>query len=116
MDYPHEPVHYGKTMAKQHSPRFLAIVEAARNEISECSAAELTALVEEGAVVIDVGITRVDDDSRERGFYLQGDVDFEDVKDKTSFITPVPGGVGPMTIASLMMNTYKAAKTNRGLN
>lgn len=54
MDYPHEPVHYGKTMAKQHSPRFLAIVEAARSEISECSAAELTALVKKGAVVIDV--------------------------------------------------------------
>ena len=54
MDYPHEPVHYGKTMAKQHSPRFLAIVEAARSEIHECSAAELTALVKKGAVVIDV--------------------------------------------------------------
>ena len=54
MDYPHEPVHYGRVMAKQHSPRFLAIVEAARSEISECSAADLTALVENGALVIDV--------------------------------------------------------------
>ena len=54
MDYPLEPVHYGRVMAKQHSPRFLAIVEAARSEISECSAADLTALVENGALVIDV--------------------------------------------------------------
>ena len=54
MDYPHEPVHYGGDMAKKHSPRYLAIVEAARSEISECSAAELVGLVEEGAVVIDV--------------------------------------------------------------
>ena len=54
MDYPHEPVHYGGVMAKKHSPRFLAIVEAARSEIGECNAAELTGLVEAGAVVIDV--------------------------------------------------------------
>ena len=54
MDYPHEPVHYGGGMAKKHSPRFLAMVETARSEISECSAAELSELVKQGAMVIDV--------------------------------------------------------------
>ncbi|MDT8399494.1 MAG: tetrahydrofolate dehydrogenase/cyclohydrolase catalytic domain-containing protein [Pseudomonadales bacterium] len=65
-------------------------------------------MVKEGAVVIDVGTTRVKDASRPKGFRLAGDVDFEHVKDKCSFITPVPGGVGPMTIASLMQNTLQA--------
>jgi len=65
-------------------------------------------MVKSGAVVIDVGTTRVDDSSRERGWRLRGDVDFENVAPKCSFITPVPGGVGPMTIASLMINTLRA--------
>jgi methylenetetrahydrofolate dehydrogenase (NADP+) / methenyltetrahydrofolate cyclohydrolase len=65
-------------------------------------------MVKEGAVVIDVGTTRVPDSSRARGWRLTGDVDFQNVAPKTSFITPVPGGVGPMTIASLMINTLKA--------
>lgn len=65
-------------------------------------------MVKEGAVVIDVGITRVPDASRPSGFRLAGDVDFEAVKHKCSFITPVPGGVGPMTRASLLQNTLKA--------
>ncbi len=65
-------------------------------------------MVKEGAVVIDVGTTRVEDASRERGWRLCGDVLFDEVAPKTSFITPVPGGVGPMTIASLMINTLKA--------
>ena len=65
-------------------------------------------MVKNGAVVIDVGTTRVEDSSRERGWRLVGDVDFENVSPICSFITPVPGGVGPMTIASLMMNTLKA--------
>lgn len=65
-------------------------------------------MVKEGAVVIDVGTTRVNDASRARGWRLKGDVDFENVAPKCSFITPVPGGVGPMTIASLMINTLKA--------
>ena len=65
-------------------------------------------MVKEGAIVIDVGTTRVPDESRPKGFRLTGDVDFENVKDKCSFITPVPGGVGPMTIASLMQNTLNA--------
>lgn len=65
-------------------------------------------MVREGAVVIDVGITRVEDPSRKRGYRLAGDVDFENVRPKASHITPVPGGVGPMTIAMLMKNTLKA--------
>lgn len=67
-------------------------------------------MVKEGAVVIDVGTTRVEDKSRKNGFRLMGDVDFVDVSPKCSFISPVPGGVGPMTIASLLMNTLKAYK------
>ncbi|MBQ7690934.1 MAG: bifunctional methylenetetrahydrofolate dehydrogenase/methenyltetrahydrofolate cyclohydrolase FolD [Muribaculaceae bacterium] len=67
-------------------------------------------MVREGAVVIDVGTTRVDDPTRERGWRLCGDVDFEHVAPKCSHITPVPGGVGPMTIVSLMHNTLLAAK------
>lgn len=71
-------------------------------------------MVREGAVVIDVGTTRVEDSSRERGWRLVGDVDFINVAPKCSFITPVPGGVGPMTIASLMINTLKSLEL-RGL-
>ncbi len=65
-------------------------------------------MVKEGAVVVDVGTTRVVDASRERGWRLVGDVAFDEVAPKCSYITPVPGGVGPMTIASLMINTLKA--------
>ena len=65
-------------------------------------------MVKEGAVVVDVGITRVNDPSKKSGFSIKGDVDFADVSSKCSYITPVPGGVGPMTIAALMMNTFKA--------
>lgn len=67
-------------------------------------------MVKEGAVVIDVGINRVDDATRKRGYRLVGDVDFEHVAPKCSYITPVPGGVGPMTITSLLMNTLKSCK------
>jgi methylenetetrahydrofolate dehydrogenase (NADP+)/methenyltetrahydrofolate cyclohydrolase len=65
-------------------------------------------MVKEGAVIIDVGITRVPDPSKKSGYRISGDVDFENVAPKCSFITPVPGGVGPMTIAALMKNTFKA--------
>jgi len=65
-------------------------------------------MVKEGAVVIDVGITRVEDRTKKSGYRISGDVDFEQVAPKCSFITPVPGGVGPMTIAALMKNTFKA--------
>lgn len=66
--------------------------------------------VKEGAVVIDVGINRIPDAARPRGYRIVGDVDFEAVKDRCSYITPVPGGVGPMTIAMLMANTVKACR------
>lgn len=65
-------------------------------------------MVKEGAVVIDVGISRVPDPSKKTGYQLRGDVDFESVAPKCSYISPVPGGVGPMTIAALMKNTFKA--------
>ncbi len=67
-------------------------------------------MVKEGAVVIDVGTTRVPDATRKSGYRLRGDVDFDNVAPKCSYITPVPGGVGPLTIAMLLKNTLKAAK------
>jgi len=71
-------------------------------------------MVKEGAVIVDVGINRIEDASKKSGFRLVGDVDFEAVADKCSFITPVPGGVGPMTIAALLKNTYHAAVGQKG--
>ncbi|NVN17714.1 bifunctional methylenetetrahydrofolate dehydrogenase/methenyltetrahydrofolate cyclohydrolase FolD [Muricauda sp. HICW] len=65
-------------------------------------------MVKEGVTIIDVGITRVADDTKEKGYYITGDVDFDNVSKKASFITPVPGGVGPMTIAMLLKNTLLA--------
>jgi methylenetetrahydrofolate dehydrogenase (NADP+)/methenyltetrahydrofolate cyclohydrolase len=67
-------------------------------------------MVKEGAVVIDVGINRMEDETRKRGYRLVGDVDFDQVAPRCSFITPVPGGVGPMTVTSLMLNTLKASR------
>lgn len=67
-------------------------------------------MVKEGAVIIDVGINRVDDASRKRGYRLVGDVDYDNVAPKCSYITPVPGGVGPMTVTSLLMNTLKSSR------
>lgn len=70
-------------------------------------------MVKEGAVVIDVGITRVEDATKKTGYGLKGDVHFESVAPKCSFITPVPGGVGPMTVVSLMQNTLEAGKEKK---
>ncbi len=67
-------------------------------------------MIKPGAVVIDVGVNRIPDSSKKSGFRLVGDADFESVKEKASFITPVPGGVGPMTIAMLMQNTLESAE------
>lgn len=67
-------------------------------------------MVKDGVVIIDVGINRVDDATAKRGYRLKGDVAFDEVAPKASFITPVPGGVGPMTVTSLLMNTLKACK------
>ena len=72
-------------------------------------------MVKEGVVVIDVGVNRVEDATKKSGYRLVGDVDFEAVKEKASFITPVPGGVGPMTITMLLYNTVESAKRAAGL-
>ena len=72
-------------------------------------------MVRSGAVIVDVGTTRVPDSSKKSGFRLSGDVAFNEVAPLTSYITPVPGGVGPMTIVSLMLNTLKAAKLQDNL-
>lgn len=69
-------------------------------------------MVKEGAVIVDVGTTRVDDPTKKSGWALKGDVKFDEVAPKCSYITPVPGGVGPMTIASLMINTLRAMELN----
>jgi methylenetetrahydrofolate dehydrogenase (NADP+)/methenyltetrahydrofolate cyclohydrolase len=71
-------------------------------------------MVKEGVAVIDVGVNRIEDATKKSGFRLVGDVDFEGVKEKASFITPVPGGVGPMTISMLMYNTVESAKRAAG--
>jgi len=67
-------------------------------------------MVKEGAIVIDVGMNRIEDDTKKNGYRLVGDVDFHAVKEKCSYITPVPGGVGPMTVISLLINTLKSSK------
>ncbi|MHC4069464.1 MAG: bifunctional methylenetetrahydrofolate dehydrogenase/methenyltetrahydrofolate cyclohydrolase FolD [Planctomycetota bacterium] len=72
-------------------------------------------MVKEGVVVIDVGVNRVEDATKKRGYRLVGDVDFEPVKEKASLITPVPGGVGPMTITMLLYNTVESAKRAAGI-
>jgi methylenetetrahydrofolate dehydrogenase (NADP+)/methenyltetrahydrofolate cyclohydrolase len=71
-------------------------------------------MIKDGAVVIDVGVNRVEDATKKRGYRLVGDVDFEAVKEKASLITPVPGGVGPMTITMLMYNTVESARKAAG--
>ena len=72
-------------------------------------------MVKPGAVVIDVGINRIDDPSKKSGSRMVGDVAFKEVEEKVSYITPVPGGVGPMTIAMLMANTINAARCLNGM-
>jgi len=72
-------------------------------------------MVKDGAVVIDVGTNSIPDNSKKSGYRLTGDVDFEQVSPKCSYISPVPGGVGPMTIAGLLQNTLQAAKYRRSM-
>ncbi len=72
-------------------------------------------MIKEGAVVIDVGVNRVEDATKKQGYHLVGDVDFEMVKEKASLITPVPGGVGPMTITMLLYNTVESAERAAGI-
>lgn len=104
------------TVCHSHTPNLKEICLQADILIAALGRPEfLTAdMVKEGAVIVDVGITRVADSSKKSGFAIMGDVAFEEVSTKCSYITPVPGGVGPMTIAALMMNTLKAcaAKDN----
>ena len=118
----------GKPMAqlmlqKQYGDATVTVLHShSANLKEECAAADIVIaaigrpafvtadMVKEGAVVIDVGTTRVPDASRKSGVRLQGDVDFEHVAPKCSYITPVPGGVGPMTICMLMLNTLAAGK------
>lgn len=110
-------------MSKQYGDSTVTVLHThSQNIKEECLAADIIIcalgrpgflkadMVKEGAVVIDVGTTRVPDASRKSGFRLSGDVDFDNVAPKCSYITPVPGGVGPMTICSLMLNTLKAGK------
>jgi methylenetetrahydrofolate dehydrogenase (NADP+)/methenyltetrahydrofolate cyclohydrolase len=100
------------TMAHSRTKNLKEVVAKADIIIAALGVAEfLTAdMVKEGATVIDVGITRVKSDKTKSGWKLLGDVKFDEVSEKCDFITPVPGGVGPMTIVSLMQNTLKAAK------
>ena len=70
-------------------------------------------MIKDDAVIIDVGITRVPDDSTEKGYIIKGDVDFENVSKRASYITPVPGGVGPMTVSMLLKNTLLARERHR---
>jgi methylenetetrahydrofolate dehydrogenase (NADP+)/methenyltetrahydrofolate cyclohydrolase len=98
------------TICHSHTKNLAEICSKADILVAALGKAEFVtaAMVKEGAIVIDVGITRVPDASKKSGFTLKGDVHFASVSPKCSFITPVPGGVGPMTIAALMTNTYMA--------
>ena len=100
------------TMAHSRTKNLKELVSKADIIVAALGQAEfLTAdMVKEGATVIDVGITRVKSDKTKSGWKLLGDVKFDEVAEKAEYITPVPGGVGPMTIVSLMQNTLKAAK------
>ncbi len=98
------------TICHSHTKNIKEICKDADIIVAALGKAEfLTAdMVKEGAIVIDVGITRVEDKSKKSGYTLKGDVHFDSVAPKCSFITPVPGGVGPMTIAALLMNTFRS--------
>ena len=100
------------TVVHSRSQRLAEITRSADIVIAAIGQAEFVRAehVRDGAVVIDVGINRVDDPTMERGYRLVGDVAFNEVSDKASAITPVPGGVGPMTIAMLMANTVRACR------
>lgn len=99
------------TVCHSHTPNLKEICHQGDIIIAALGKPEfLTAdMVKPGAVVVDVGITRVKDETKKSGFAIKGDVDFSNVAPKTSYITPVPGGVGPMTIAALLMNTFNSA-------
>lgn len=106
------------TTCHSHTPDLRAITLQADIIIAALGRAEFVKadMVKEGAIIIDVGITRVNDPAEKRGYRIAGDVDFENVSKKASAITPVPGGVGPMTIAGLMKNTMDAYLRRKNLN
>ena len=103
------------TLTHSHTENITQIISQADIVISALGVPKFlkAEMVKDGAVVIDVGITRVADDTKEKGYYITGDVDFENVSKKASYITPVPGGVGPMTIAMLLKNTLLARERHR---
>jgi methylenetetrahydrofolate dehydrogenase (NADP+)/methenyltetrahydrofolate cyclohydrolase len=105
------------TVCHSHTPNLKEICLQADIIIAALGRPEfLTAdMVREGAVIIDVGITRVPDATKKSGFSIKGDVHFDSVAPRSSYITPVPGGVGPMTIAALLMNTWKSC-TSKDIN
>ncbi|WP_430906990.1 bifunctional 5,10-methylenetetrahydrofolate dehydrogenase/5,10-methenyltetrahydrofolate cyclohydrolase [Maribacter sp. 2-571] len=103
------------TLTHSHTKNITQIISQADIVISALGVPNFlkAEMVKDDAVVIDVGITRVPDESRPKGYYITGDVDFENVSKKASYITPVPGGVGPMTIAMLLKNTLLARERHR---
>jgi len=103
------------TLTHSHTKNITQIISQADIVISALGVPNFlkAEMVKDDAVIIDVGITRVTDDTRPRGYKIVGDVDFEKVSKKASFITPVPGGVGPMTIAMLLKNTLLARERHR---
>ncbi|MDF4202164.1 bifunctional 5,10-methylenetetrahydrofolate dehydrogenase/5,10-methenyltetrahydrofolate cyclohydrolase [Maribacter sp. SA7] len=106
------------TLTHSHTKNITQIISQADIVISALGVPKFlkAEMVKDDAVVIDVGITRVPDETREKGYYITGDVDFENVSKKASYITPVPGGVGPMTIAMLLKNTLLARERHRSRN
>jgi len=103
------------TLTHSHTKNITQIISQADIVISALGVPNFlkAEMVKDDAVIIDVGITRVADDTKEKGYYITGDVDFENVSKKASYITPVPGGVGPMTIAMLLKNTLLARERHR---
>jgi methylenetetrahydrofolate dehydrogenase (NADP+)/methenyltetrahydrofolate cyclohydrolase len=103
------------TLTHSHTKNITQIISQADIVISALGVPHFlkAEMVKDDAVIIDVGITRVVDETKEKGYYITGDVDFENVSKKASFITPVPGGVGPMTIAMLLKNTLLARERHR---
>jgi len=106
------------TICHSHTPNLAEICRQADIIVAALGKPEFVKadMVKEGAVVIDVGITRVPDSAKKSGFALKGDVKFDEVAPRCSYITPVPGGVGPMTIAALMKNTFLACEARNGEN
>ncbi len=100
------------TVCHSHTPNLAEITRSADIVVAAIGRPGFVTadMISDGAVVVDVGTTRVPDASRKSGFRLRGDVDYDAVAPKCSAITPVPGGVGPMTIVSLMLNTLQAAE------